>query len=88
MSNKIIVEQEPDGLERALKKFKKLSLNTRNTLKRHEYYERPGVRARHKEEEARRKRNRRIARENAIKEKIQESKDRYFQELALRSRDE
>lgn len=53
MSRTIVVEND---LEQAIKKFKRISNETRRDFRKHEYYLRPGLRRKEKEKEARNKR--------------------------------
>ncbi|GAA5414431.1 30S ribosomal protein S21 [Ureaplasma ceti] len=55
MSRGVIVEE--NDLEKALKKFKRISNETKRDSKRHEYYLRPGLRRKEKSKEARKHKN-------------------------------
>lgn len=55
VSRGVIVED--NDLEKALKKFKRISNETKKDSKRHEYYLRPGLRRKEKSKEARKHRS-------------------------------
>lgn len=79
---KIIVDpNEENALEKAIKKFKRESLNTKRLVMKHEYYLRPGLRMKEKREQAEKRRRRMQNKSTKMYERYVQKRNEYFDSL-------